>query len=624
MSIRARSPLLACLLLLLPLGAQSTLRVASYNVQSLGPVGSPSWNAARSTLTRLSADFVALQEVADGESAQLPLLAGQAGYAHSFSAANSGTLSGGIRVGFLSRLPVLGTTVHTAATLSQDPGANDIGRSILEARVELPNGGGLLGVFVVHLKAGTSSEDDFRRMVEIVRLGQALDAFVAAHPGAPWVVAGDWNEDQGDGPFTNTFTQIPGSVPPSYSLGSDISLPLPYRPFQAITGRGGVVLFATQEDTTSVDATRPASGRRLDYVMHRGLTIVGDEIYNSVRDNGVDDPPVGNWLPKAGTPLGSGTSLQASDHLPVFADAQLSAPPPSFPPLLSGDVVISEYMVAPAAAPGILGQWVELRNTTGQEVDLTGAVLRVPQAASFSLPALTVPARGRALLAASASPALNGGVTPDLVWPSGSFTLPTSSPSLELLAPDSTLLDGIYAGPGLPSPVGASVERRDATALPWASNFAVATTPFGAGDLGTPGSANAAAGPESFTTLLGGGLAAPGGSYFLNLDGGFGQAGLPYQLALATCPAPGIVLGSGRVLDLCPDPLFLLSLDPPAGVFNAFSGQLNFFGLAVASFAIPNAPFLSGQTLFVGGVTVDGSAPDGIRSIIDGLRVTIL
>ena len=133
-------------------------------------------------------------------------------------------------------------------------------------------------------------------------------------------------------------------MPVTYSLGGDISFPVTYDPFATFTSQGRVIADATQEDSTTLYVTRAASVRRLDYIIHTvGIPTTGDEVYNSIRDNGIDDPPVGNWLPKSGSPLASGVSAAASDHFPVFGDFSITTttgPPPVG--LLPGDVVVSE------------------------------------------------------------------------------------------------------------------------------------------------------------------------------------------------------------------------------------------------------------------------------------------
>lgn len=614
------------LLLTLPLGAQTNLRIASYNVQDLGSIGGSQWNAAVAVLDRVDADIVALQEVNDSEAGVLATFASALGYAHHAVSARPGPLGGPLRTGFLSRFPLISTTSHTATSLSGDGNANDIGRLIFEAQVQLPNQSQPFAVYSLHYKASSGSTNDFRRLIEITRTRQAVDRFLAANPGAPVAICGDFNEDLGDGPFGNVFNSLPSGLPSSFRLGNDISLPLTYLPFGRLLGANGTLADATQEDSTSIDTTRPASGRRLDYIVHEGPVVnLGDEVYASSRDNGFDDPPLGNWLPKSGGALSSPVSLDASDHLVVFADLRVgSTPPPPPPPAataIPGTLVISEWLATPAAGFDPLAEWIELRNVTGDSLDVQGYTIRDAGSDSFTLPALTIPPRGHLLLGAVGAQTLNGGITPDFVWPGGSMTLAPGGDAIEVVAPDGTVVDAVTYGL---QPSGAAIERRDPTATAVGSNFTTATTPFGAGDLGTPGALNAADVGPIFTTLDVAGLQTPGSTAFLTVGAPFSLAGRTYLLGAAAAPAPGVPLGgSGRVVPLAVDDLLLFSAAPNNGVFIDFSGQISGFGFANARIAIPPLPALSGTTIYLSGVIIDPTAIEWVASIIDPFALTI-
>ena len=83
------------------------------------------------------------------------------------------------------------------------------------------------------------------------------------------------------------------------------------------------MLEPSHEDAPGELGTRIPSGRRLDYLFVDGLIWLGDEVYNSCRDNGTDEPPAGDWLVKQGAPLPCGTGSTAADHRIVFADFAL-------------------------------------------------------------------------------------------------------------------------------------------------------------------------------------------------------------------------------------------------------------------------------------------------------------
>ncbi len=349
----------------LSLGAQEQFRLSSWNIQALGSQGSSQWNNAQNVVARLGADIACIQEITtNAEVALFSTFATSAGYSNTFVSGVSGTLSGSLRTAVMTNFAILNAMSHTAASLSGDSSANDIGRDILEVQVQVPNTPQRLGIFVVHLKASGGSTNDFRRAVEILRLRQAIDAFKANFPGAPWVVCGDLNDDIGDGGFGNTFTTIPGNLPTTYSLGNDITLPISYTPFSSLTMAGSFITNATQEDS-SIDVTREASGRRLDYIfVENGITVLEDEVYNSVRDNGVDDGPVGGLLAKVGAPLAAGVSLLAADHYVVAADMELpSLSMPLFPGT-NEDLIMASGINAPAT----LGQGQEIKQAAALDL----------------------------------------------------------------------------------------------------------------------------------------------------------------------------------------------------------------------------------------------------------------
>jgi endonuclease/exonuclease/phosphatase family metal-dependent hydrolase len=307
--------------------SQTPVRVATWNIQATGTTASTQWTRAVAILGRIDADIVAVEEVTSlAEVATFATLAAQAGYAHAQVSQVSGTLSGNLYLGVLSKHPIVFSDSHSSAELSGDPAANDISRDVFEAHVQVPGAADVTAVFVLHLKSGSNASDEFRRAIEMRRCMQAVALFTAAHPGAPYVALGDFNEDLGDGPFGNQFNSLPGGLPQTFTLGADLSFPIAYDIFNTLTASGLVIADATQEDSTTLRTTRQSSGRRLDYIVHSTtMSASGDEVYNSARDDGVDQAPAGNFLAKVGLPLGSTFSLDASDHFLVFGDFTLPA-----------------------------------------------------------------------------------------------------------------------------------------------------------------------------------------------------------------------------------------------------------------------------------------------------------
>ena len=107
---------------------------------------------------------------------------------------------------------------------------------------------------------------------------------------------------------------------------------LPNDPFPVLAN------LARMLDAKQVDgnyATRPTSGRRLDYLFASPLiSLHGAQVYAST-----DEGKLGS-LPLEGPPLPAPTSALASDHLPVFADLEI--PAEDLPTLKISDVSKAE------------------------------------------------------------------------------------------------------------------------------------------------------------------------------------------------------------------------------------------------------------------------------------------
>lgn len=317
-----------------PAGRTQTVRMASWNLLSAGTPGSAEYLAADSILERICGEIVGVQEINNSpDTENFESLAADAGYPYHAYGDTSGTLSGGLRNGVMSTLEILSTESWGAAELSGDPQANDITRDIFSARLAV-DATRRVGVIVVHLKAMTGETNRFRRQVEIIRVCQAADIYRTTYPGDPLVILGDINENINDGPFgSESWYSLPSNLPATYELGSDITFPITYDPFVTLENAGFIPCFATWEDDTANDTTYLPDSR-LDYIFYDsgdGI-LTGDEVYYSMEDNGIDDPPSGNWLAKCGTIPDTGASSNASDHLLVMADFLFDTGTPTVTP----------------------------------------------------------------------------------------------------------------------------------------------------------------------------------------------------------------------------------------------------------------------------------------------------
>ncbi|MDF1561688.1 MAG: lamin tail domain-containing protein [Deltaproteobacteria bacterium] len=160
-----------------------------------------------------------------------------------------------------------------------------------------------------------------------------------------------------------------------------------------------------------------------------------------------------------------------------------------------GDVMVSELMLSPVAAPVPDGQWIELSNTSAETLDLSGWILgdgTGSHTLSPGAPLLLAPGALH-VLAFGDDPALNGGITGAEAFGSA-LTLSPAGGSLTLscstLTVDAVTWDGTWTFSN-----GAALQAGALTPGDPASNdgftaWCDADTPYGDGDLGTPGAPN--------------------------------------------------------------------------------------------------------------------------------------
>lgn len=321
--------LLAALGALLPwiAFADQALRVATWNIQTVGAPGSIEFNAAAAVLARLDADVVALQEVAsDADVGALTSLASTAGYSYSMAAAAGpyGTLRGAI----MSRHPFQ-LRQWSSPELALDAQADDLTRYLLQADIAVAGSGETFRLITTHWKSGSGNSDEFRRAIESFRISQVAGSTPVT---TPMMLMGDVNADIGDGALSPaTFTTVPTGLPTTFVVGADIravmasSVGLANDPF-AFLGQHATMVNALQPDGN--DATRPFSGRRIDY-LYANAPLVTRGIAAQVYDCADDGLP--NNLRLEGAPLATQTCADASDHLPLIADVVLaSAGVPAF------------------------------------------------------------------------------------------------------------------------------------------------------------------------------------------------------------------------------------------------------------------------------------------------------
>jgi len=162
-----------------------------------------------------------------------------------------------------------------------------------------------------------------------------------------------------------------------------------------------------------------------------------------------------------------------------------------------GDLVITELMPSPARVGDASGEWFEVQAMT--DVDLNGVGLdragdSLKPDILTSLACLRVTAGSYAVFARSAVPADNGQLPATAIAGTFRFSLVpgTDAPGdIEILA-GTTVVDAVtwtHATDGAALQI--DPDLADALSNDTESNFCDATSPYGAGDLGTPGASNA-------------------------------------------------------------------------------------------------------------------------------------
>ena len=301
-----------------------TVRIATWNIERLGSQFTGEYLATSNILRRIDADIVGFQELTTTDRAQWEQLASDLGYEHTVFGDN-GDFSGNLYLGFYSRHPIVQDHTVTSPQFCPSP-VMELTRAPLRIVAQVFGAEVPLIIYNMHHKAGSSQDDQFRRAIEARRIREDLQSYLHANPTHDeYIVLGDMNDDNNDSQ-TLEFFDIPDGVPISYSLGCDITFPIPYATFpqDAYEDAGLHMVPAYHTGLGFENATRPASGRRLDYIlvstplMESSTRFIG-EVYNSATD-GI----IGGYS-KVGSPLSSYTSTLASDHLPVLFEVKMSS-----------------------------------------------------------------------------------------------------------------------------------------------------------------------------------------------------------------------------------------------------------------------------------------------------------
>ena len=170
-------------------------------------------------------------------------------------------------------------------------------------------------------------------------------------------------------------------------------------------------------------------------------------------------------------------------------DCSLGAGVPS-----PGELVVTEFHAWPLSVSEPGGEWVEIGNLTGETLVLGGLELRDDAGDSFVFPEGTVMPPGTLLVVGGTTNSiLNGGAPVEHAWQS--FSLGNDADAI-VIASGSVEIDRVdYGGStGLEVSAGVSLSlgilTMSAELNDLGSSWCTSPTPFGAGDLGSPGMYN--------------------------------------------------------------------------------------------------------------------------------------
>ncbi|HUS33498.1 MAG TPA: hypothetical protein VMZ53_33580 [Kofleriaceae bacterium] len=206
-----------------------------------------------------------------------------------------------------------------------------------------------------------------------------------------------------------------------------------------------------------------------------------------------------NWCEAKDTEFESGnfgTPGEDNDCAPVIAGAcSDGGSMRAVVPPVSGDLVITELMPNPAAVSDTVGEWFEIKAIN--PIDLNGVKLErlgnTPGSDTLtSSTCLHLAAGSYGVFVKSTDNAMNGMIPAGSIMGVFKFALTASSaPGVIQVSSGGAVLDTVQF---TAEPSGKSrqldPDSTDAIANDAESNFCDGTTPYGAGDLGTPGAAN--------------------------------------------------------------------------------------------------------------------------------------
>ncbi len=160
----------------------------------------------------------------------------------------------------------------------------------------------------------------------------------------------------------------------------------------------------------------------------------------------------------------------------------------------SGDLIITEFMSNPAAVSDTKGEWFELMNVSSESILISTLEIKDDGSNLISLEddqAIILLPGEIFLLARSGDSSENGGLEPDYVF--SNFTLSNTEDEIILCLPDGTVLDEVRYNSEWSIQKGEALELNPNhmdSGFNAMVHWDLSTSPYGLGDLGSPGAPN--------------------------------------------------------------------------------------------------------------------------------------
>lgn len=325
---------------------------------------------------------------------------------------------------------------------------------------------------------------------------------VMQNPAMVWDSVGEWFEIHNPGSKAVDLAgwTITDELSNTHVIeGSLVVEPGGYLVFgrDADTGRNGGV---TVDHVTGTDIFLFNSSDRL-VLLDSG----GREVDRVVWDDGATFPdPNGASMSLASVRSDNSVGANWCTSTTVFGAGDLGTPGRANSCATGTRVVVTEIMQNPNAVPDSRGDWFEVYNPNGVAVDLAGWTIKDDDSDSHVIASsLVIPPDEYVVIGRNGDPSQNGGVPVDYVT-GADILFHNNFDELILIDPAGIRIDRVVWDDGrtFPDPTGASMSLSSLAAdNSRGANWCRATTPFGSGDLGTPGAANNCTQPEDLAPM---------------------------------------------------------------------------------------------------------------------------